>query len=341
MRIATWNIEWFTELFDDDGNILADGEWSGRHDVTRAAQAEAIATVLTALDADAIMIIEAPDASHRRSARVALETFAEAFGLRTRRAVLGFENDTQQEIALLFDPDALKARHDPIGPEGGGHDALAAPRFDGSFEIDLDIDATPETVVWSKPPLELACRSASGRAFRMIGVHAKSKAPHGVTGREAILRLAIENRRKQLAECIWLRRRVEEHLAAADPLIVLGDFNDGPGIDEYEKLFGRSGLEIVLGEADGGRLKDPHADMALQRRLGAMPTTARFYIPSQKRWLEVLLDYIMVSPDLARLNPAWRIWHPFDDPVCYRTPELREALLAASDHFPVTLDIDL
>ena len=239
MRIATWNIEWFTELFDDDGNILADGEWSGRYDVTRAAQAEAIATVMTALDADAVMIIEAPDASHRRSARVALETFAEAFGLRTRRAVLGFENATQQEIALLFDPDALKARHDPIGPEGGGHDALAAPRFDGSFEIDLDIDATPETVVWSKPPLELACRSASGRAFRMIGVHAKSKAPHGVTGREAILRVAIQNRRKQLAQCIWLRRRVEEHLAAADPLIVLGDFNDGPGIDEYEKLFGR------------------------------------------------------------------------------------------------------
>jgi len=36
MRIATWNIEWFTDLFDDNGNILVDGEWSGRYDITRA-----------------------------------------------------------------------------------------------------------------------------------------------------------------------------------------------------------------------------------------------------------------------------------------------------------------
>ncbi len=40
-------------------------------------------------------------------------------------------------------------------------------------------------------------------------------------------------------------------------------------------------------------------------------------------------------------RPEWRIWHPFDDPVCYKTPELREALLAASDHFPVSVDLDL
>ncbi|MDJ1008828.1 MAG: endonuclease/exonuclease/phosphatase family protein [Paracoccaceae bacterium] len=341
MRIATYNIEWFTELFDDDGTLLADGEWSARYNVTRAAQAEAIAIVMTALDADAIMIIEAPDAHRKRSGRVALETFAEAFDLRTRTALLGFENHTQQEIALLYDPDVLEARHDPIGPPEGGHDAVAAPRFDGAFDIDLDIDAEPERVTWSKPPLELACRSASGEAFRMIGVHAKSKAPHGATGRKEILRASIQNRRKQLAQCIWLRRRIEEHLAAEEPLIVLGDFNDGPGLDEYEKLFGRSGLEIVLGENDGMKLVEPHAAMGLQRRLGAAPTTARFWISSQKRWLEVLLDYIMVSPDLAARRPQWRIWHPFDDPGCYNAPELREALLAASDHFPVTLDIDL
>jgi endonuclease/exonuclease/phosphatase family metal-dependent hydrolase len=49
----------------------------------------------------------------------------------------------------------------------------------------------------------------------------------------------------------------------------------------------------------------------------------------------------MVSPDLMAHRPAWRIWHPFDDHACYRKPELREALLAASDHFPVTLDLQL
>jgi hypothetical protein len=49
----------------------------------------------------------------------------------------------------------------------------------------------------------------------------------------------------------------------------------------------------------------------------------------------------MISEDLMAANPQWRIWHPFDDLACWQTPELRAALLTASDHFPVTLDIDI
>ncbi|MEL7126638.1 MAG: endonuclease, partial [Pseudomonadota bacterium] len=50
---------------------------------------------------------------------------------------------------------------------------------------------------------------------------------------------------------------------------------------------------------------------------------------------------IMVSQDLAARAPRWRIWHPLDDPECWRQPHLRDALVAASDHFPVSLDIDI
>ncbi len=340
MRIATYNVEWMTNLFDDLGELLADDAWSGRQDVTRAAQLEALGIVFTALDADAVLVIEAPDSHRRRDGVMALENFAAWAGLRARRAVMGFVNETQQEIALLYDPDALSPRHDPKGTETGKQGSGDAPRFDAVFRIDLDIDNTLETVRWSKPPLELAVETTGGRAFRMIGVHAKSKAPYGVEGREAIMRQAIANRRKQLAQCIWLRQRVDAHLAAGDPLIVLGDLNDGPGLDEYEKLFRRSGVEIVLGEGTGTRLYDPHAEALLLRRFGAMPSTARFWIDDQDRYLQTLLDYVMVSPDLRALGGLWRIWHPFDDPKCFRVPELREALLTASDHFPVTLDID-
>jgi endonuclease/exonuclease/phosphatase family metal-dependent hydrolase len=49
----------------------------------------------------------------------------------------------------------------------------------------------------------------------------------------------------------------------------------------------------------------------------------------------------MVSPSLRAHHPRWRIWHPFDDPACWKDASLRDALLHASDHFPVTLDIDL
>ena len=338
MRIATYNVEWFDTLFDENGALIGGDGRSGRHDISREQQTEALGIVFTALDADAIMIVEAPDTNRRRSTVRALENFARQFGLRAGTAMTGLTNDTQQELALLYDPEKLSASHDPKGEPTGKHGSFDAPRFDGVFRMDLDTDATAEQVKFSKPPLEADLRTRDGLQLRLIGVHVKSKAPHGAETPEEIMRLAIQNRRKQATPCIWIRQRVEQHLNAGEHLIVLGDFNDGPGLDEYEKLFGRSGVEIVLGDNGSPCLYDPHARMALGQRVGAMPATARFYVHQERRYFQALLDYVMVSPGLRTMDPRWRIWHPFDDPICYRTPELREALLSASDHFPVSVD---
>ncbi|WP_295074719.1 endonuclease/exonuclease/phosphatase family protein [Tabrizicola sp.] len=341
LRLATYNVEWFNALFDDHGRMLDDHAPSSRYKLSRGEQLAALAIVFTALDADGVMIIEAPDTNGKRSTARALETFAKAAGLRAHRALIGYPSDTEQEIAFLYDPDRLTARHDPQGAPSTSHGSHEAPRFDTTFRYDLDADNISETIRFSKPPFELAVTTAEGVKLRLIGVHAKSKNPYGAVGREAQIRLSIENRRKQLAQCLWLRQRVEAHLAQGDSLIVMGDFNDGPGIDEFEKLFGHSGVEIVLGTTPDPALtlSDPHAAMALQRRVGLAPTTARFYIAPQKRFFEALLDFVMVSPDLAAQQPKWRIWHPFNDPGVMDVPELREALLQASDHFPVTIDL--
>ena len=350
LRLATWNVEWFSHLFARDDRLLPDDRPSGREGVTRGDQAAAIGIVLTALDADAVMVIEAPDTNHRRSTVRALDGFAAWAGLRTTRTLTGFANGTEQEIALLCDPVVIDARHDPMGDPTGRHEGHEAPRFDTEFRWDLDTDERPEVITFSKPPLEVAAtHRATGFTFRMIGVHVKSKAPHGARTPAEVTRIAIENRRKQMAQCIWLRRRVEGHLAAGEPLVVMGDFNDGPGLDDYERLFGRSGVEVVMGKGHGDipdadpalRLHDPHAQGVPGRRTAAAPSTARFWIEPEKRFLSALLDYVMISPDLMALSPAWRIWHPFDDAGCYRNTDLREALLAASDHFPVTLDLQL
>jgi hypothetical protein len=338
MRIATYNVEWFHELFDTAGALLRDGGRSGREGVSRGRQIDALATVFRAIDADAIMVVEAPDISRRHDGETALKTFADFAGIRARSVLYGFPNHTQQEIMLLFDPEVITARHDPQGPATGKHGRAEAPRFDGSFRIDLDIDATEDVVTFSKPPLEAALETPLGD-IRIIGVHVKSKAPHGANTPDEAMSLAIANRRKQLAQCIWLRRRIEGHLAAEEKLIVAGDLNDGPGLDEYERLFGRSGVEIVMGGPEEVQLHDPHAERALQSRIAAQPTTARFYIARDERWLSALLDYVMVSPALRPAARRWRIWHPFDDPACWDDPELRDALLDASDHFPVTLDL--
>lgn len=350
MRIATYNVEWFDALFDAQGRPLLDDAWSRRHDVKRIDQLHALAKVFRAMDADAIMVIEAPDTSRKRDTVQALEQFADFSGIRARAVTTGFLNDTQQEIALLYDPLILRAKHDPRGipveDAGLGDVNDGPPMFNSVYHLDIDTDMSRDPIAFSKPPLELAMQvRATGFAFRMIGVHVKSKAPHGARNRDEEIRISIENRRKQRAQCIWLRERIERHLSAGDPLIVLGDFNDGPGLDEFEALFGRSGLEIVIGEgvgrrAEDQRLFDPHARMAMAPRASAAPTTSRFFIRHENRYLSALLDYIMVSKDLAPMG-RWRIWHPFDDRACYEDVALRDALLAASDHFPVTLDLDL
>ena len=343
LRLASYNVEWFDRLFDDLGQGYEDEAPSGRYGVSRGAQLGAVGLVCSAMDADGIMIIEGPDSNSRRSTVRALEAFAAKFGLRARRAIHGFSSETEQEIAFLYDPDRITAHHDPQGAQTGKKGSRDVPRFDGTFRYDLDTDAAEDTIRFAKPPLELALTGPDGRFLRLIGVHAKSKNPHGAADERAALRISIENRRKQLAQCIWIRARVSDHLSRGEEVIVLGDFNDGPGLDEFEKLFGKSGVEVVLGTdlPAAERLSDPHATMAICSRMGFCPTTARFWLAPQKRYFEALLDFIMVSPGLAALSPEWRIWHPYQDPRILATPELSEALLQASDHFPVTLDLPL
>lgn len=339
MRLATWNIEWMNVLFDDEDEPIEDSAPSARYGVTRREQLVGIGIALAALDADAVFIVEAPDDSRRRSSVQALERFAERCGLRCRRAVMGFRSHTEQELALLYDPDVLQVTVDPREDPG-------VPRFDGTSVIDLGNGHGTETAQFARAPLELLVTPVQGQPFRLIGVHAKSKAPHGARNDREVWEIGLTNRRKQLAQCLWLRGRIEAHLAREERLVVLGDLNDGPGIDGFEGVFGLSGVEIVMGcdMAQGCaipgplRLFDPHAMAALRRPLGGGPASARFYDKRNERYFPALLDYILVSEPIRAGDPKWRIWHPFDDPVCWKTPELREALLAASDHFPVTLD---
>ena len=338
MRIATYNVEWFSGLFAQGNRLALTGDWSARRDVTKKQQLDAIAKVFKLIDADCVLVVEAPDTSRKNTTEASLLAFSHHYGLRLNKVTTGFQNNTQQELALFYDDRKVEAVHDPKGSNAPDD---PCPRFDGEFLKDVDVDGAPEHHRFSKPPLEAALTLKSGRSIRLIGVHIKSKAPHGASNKDEEVSISIANRRKQLAQSLWLRRRVESHLKTGDQLIVLGDFNDGPGLDIYEKLFGSSSVEVVIGsDADAAmQLYDPHANARLDPRGAWSPSTARFFLHQQDRFLNALLDFIMVSPDLRALQPSWRIWHPFDDPECFKNKATQSALLDASDHFPVTLDL--
>ncbi len=344
LRIATYNIEWFTNLFGHKDVLLADDKWSSRYKVKRRDQLKAIAAVLKAVNADAVMIIEAPDTGGDRNSVRALQNFAEAYGLRQSHALSGFESHTRQEITLMYDPDVVDVKHDPQGRRSKGLSPQRAPRFDSQFLYDLGVQGHSAVHTFSKPPLEaLLTHKASGKNLRLIGVHNKSKALHEDLHEDVMVKLAIANRNKQLGQCVWIRQRVEDHIAADEPVIVLGDFNDGPKMDAYEALFKKSSIEIVMG--DRGEyltyMHDPNASVFLDPMSGWALSSARFYNSALKWYVNTLLDYIMVSPDLATQTISRRIFHPFDDPKCYASDPLKQALLTASDHFPVCVDLAL
>ena len=342
MRIATYNVEWFEDLFDKDNNLQLTQDWSRRYDVKRVDQANAIAAVIQRVDADIMLIVEAPNTGHSQDTVKALESFTKHFGLRQSAAAIGFVNETHQELAVIYDPLVVSVSHDPQGEVSDGNAAAKAPRFDGKFSYDVDVDGKAEVFEFSKPPIELSVEHlGKGKTLRLIGVHTKSKSTHGANGAKEELAMMVENRRKQLAQCIWIRQRTEAHLEAGDPLVILGDFNDGPGVNGYEALFATSGVEIVLGRG-ATAMTEPHAAIMLDPRQAWSISTARFYISKYKRYLNALLDYVMLSPDLAQTTaPAWRIWHPFDDPECFKDTDMQQALLTASDHFPVSVDLTL
>ncbi|WP_121064200.1 endonuclease/exonuclease/phosphatase family protein [Chachezhania antarctica] len=337
MRIATYNIEWFANLFDRADHLTADDLPSGHDGSSRAQQAEALATVFRALDADALMIVEAPNTGRKQNTIRALEGFAQEYGLRTTAAAMGFPSPTHQELALLYDPAKLSAEHDPRGRVAGPDGSARAPRFDGAFRIDLDADGQQDLVRFSKPPMELALTTASGTALRLIGVHLKSLSPRRTGTHDEIMARLIADRRKQLAQAVWIRSRIDMHLAEGDHVILMGDLNDGPGLFAFEDLFSRSSFEILLGR----EMHDPHARAALQRPGAGHPTTTRYKLEDGKRYAQALMDYAMLSPGLVERGARWRVWHPFDDVECWETPALRDALLAASDHFPVTVDLEI
>jgi len=271
-----------------------------------------------------------------RSTIVALENFVAAKGLRQSKAVIGFPSAGRQEIALMFDPLVASIEHDPGGRSG----SKSNPPFSEAFQADSDADGIKEVYKHYRPPLEAKVTLAGGSdPFWIIVAHAKSKGIFSAMDRVHFERTSDRNRRKLFAECSSIRLRVEEWLKEDRPIVVMGDINDGPGFDFYESRFGRSAVELILGDIfDLGRMLRYPIGRPKFGRYGWEPSTARYTDSFTGDKVNALIDHIMVSIHLNPTNDsAARVWNPFQ--LDEAKPH-KSVLLDASDHFPVTLDIE-
>ena len=329
LRLCSYNIEWFDKAFTDDNQPSAEAE--------PQEQLQAVHDVITHIDPDLIGIVEAPNTSVStgKSTVACLEAFAQETGLHVNTALMGFASSGKQELAILYDPQRFSAEHSP----GGQRDSVKNPPFDEEFQADTDDDRIKEVYQHYRPPLEvkLTRQDGGGELYLMV-VHCKSKGIFSNTDLVHWQRESERNRRKLFAESMSIRRRVDEWLDQGRSLVVMGDINDGPGMDFYESQFGHSAVEVIIGDLfKPERILRSHSGRPSWGRFGWEPSSTRFTDKFTGDPVNALIDHIFVSADVSVAGDgAHKIWNPFQ---LAEAEPLKAALFKASDHFPVTLDI--
>lgn len=115
---------------------------------------------------------------------------------------------------------------------------------------DIDNDGIEEICRFERKPLEIFFRlKGTDVTFLVILVATKSKGVFSVNDLINHQYLALANRKKLLAESKKIRSRIDQLMDEQPqlPLIIMGDFNDDPGMDSYEKILGASSIETVMG----------------------------------------------------------------------------------------------
>ncbi len=331
LRILTYNIEWFNRCFNTDNSM--------KTDTVSVKKMDAVSNVIKKIKPDILGIIEAPNSSKTtvESAVVKLENFANHYNLSINKGITGFISAGHQEIAVLYNPDKLQINHVP----GGKSSSKKNPPFNKDFFYDTDDDKVKEVYKFYRPPLELEVETiSSGKKVRIIVVHTKSKGIFSNLDRLHWERESRRNRIKLFAECKWIRNRIEEWLEDNHNVIVMGDINDGPGMDFYEAKYGKSAVEEIIGDVfNYETLLRNFTGRPKWTAKGWKPASARFKDSFTRKYVNVLIDHIFASAGVkVAQGNAFTIWNPYenDDAKLFM-----KDLKNSSDHFPVSLDIIL
>lgn len=334
LSVCSYNIEDFFECFNEANEPKTESK-------DEAKKLQSVATVLENVDADLIGVVEGPQTvkadNSNQSTVKALQKFAAEYDLRQNQASMGYPAQGERELAVMYDESVIKSV-EHIARSGADS---SVPPFNGEFVYDTDNDGIDEVYDFYRPPFEAEVTLAeTNETFRLILAHVKSKVVYGVMDRIRHEQESMGNRRQIFAQCTWIRRRVEK-LMEDHPVVVMGDFNDGPGFDYYERQFGKSGIEIVVGDlfnpdgvlssAYGRPTWEDYADVWNSNSAGWIPYTASFRDEIEGGYMKTPVDYVLATDDLEPTNG--QIWNPL------RQPDLQATLYDASDHFPVSVDL--
>ncbi|GJM43282.1 MAG: hypothetical protein DHS20C21_01240 [Gemmatimonadota bacterium] len=215
IKVACWNI-YFSDRLVKGNSVNPDG--------TQKQRASNVARIIEELDPDLLGIVECMP-------KKSLSVFLKASGLDYYDYLME-GTAKRHNVGLLYWPGAVKA------------EKLS---FSGAKWKDLvGNDENPKTYAFSRKPLivKVTPKSGNKNPFLLAVVHQKSKKTYTADEQEP-----YNNRKKIIAQGRRLRKILWGMLdkKVADRFMIIGDINDGPGFDQYEKSLVESGVEAHLG----------------------------------------------------------------------------------------------
>ena len=285
IRIASYNICHMDEIIDKSLTIKM------------KERCNAIARNIRAIDPDILAIQEAP------STREQLEFFVKGF-LDDKYNVY-FQGSGDRSLALLI----KKGISPPCKVK-----KVERPEYKSQWQDDIDKDGEYEhrPYSFSSPPLELDLKFNLG-TLKIIVLHLTSK--YGRTPQERMLA-----RYRLIAEAKRFREIIKAEVDK--DIIILGDMNDSPGLDLYERELGIDGISQLIGR--------PPSDLK----------SSLIDIPRKWRFTCVYLSNETDDPDVAWIDRILFTKALEQKPIIYKRGsgkiyyELMNPL--ASDHIPVS-----
>jgi endonuclease/exonuclease/phosphatase family metal-dependent hydrolase len=342
LTICSFNVEWMNDWFtlDAEQPDFRDTFQSNGHESDTAETAGRAAAVIRAIDPDVLAIQEGPSRSTE------LDLFVNEFlsddGAPRYRFFLG-DTGGQQKLGLLYKPDVVSAELAP---------ATELAVLINPWMSDVDGDGFLDEYAFTRTPLVVRAQ-ADGQPLELIVLHTKSNFVNNgsalwenLATRQQYVIAALRARRRNSAEGMRLRRYLDDRLQF-DPdaaIVVLGDMNDGPGLDYFEENYLTHNVtDILLGSAFEPETVFAHAQHDVTRDNRYTAVFDDFVTAEPNRRL--LLDHILLSPGLGSGAGALRavagsgaVRHAEWEAQVVQGGDLREH--RPSDHRPVTVELE-
>jgi endonuclease/exonuclease/phosphatase family metal-dependent hydrolase len=298
LRVASINGEWMNSWFTADGTpaaFLPTFKLPGESQSNSTAKTTArLAAVIRAINPDILGLQEAP--SRKEELDLFITTHLTGSSGPLYSAILG-DSGGAQKLGLLYKPSKVSAS---LTPSSALHTLL------DPWSADVDGDMMLEPYEFTRNPLVVNIQAGSN-PFQVIVMHTKSNFVNqgqamwqDPARRQEYVVAALKARRRNATEGMRARKYMEEQIAAGTTvrIILMGDLNDGPGMDYFEENYlAHNVTDILVGSAFEPELIFKHAQHDVPR---AQRFSAQFddFVENVNK-KKLLLDHILRSPMLT------------------------------------------